>query len=451
MRIRHIAQGVCAIMLLGASTQLQAQESLQLNLHQAVDLALKQNRMLASERAGVEAAHAQAAQYKGMLLPRVSASSSVSRSNSPMNTFGYKLLQQRFTQGDFAIPSLNNPAYETDYQTKLTVEAPIYQGGALWAGKERAEQMASAADSGMRANSQRLIFSVIQAYTRVFEAGAERDAAKSALDAAERHLQTTQAMQRKGIVIKSDVMDAQVSALNAKVALTQTENARENAMDHLRLLLGLTPQATIRLAHAPTLPAVKDTPDSLATAAQASRPDMVALERRLSASMASISEARAGFLPHVGLMATQEWNNNTITPKHPNTTVAGEVSFNLFAGGSDKAAWDSAQAQYARLQYRVQDKRQEIHNEIMDAWRSMQEANSRASEQQQALEQSQESLRIHALRYRQGLERVTDLLSAQARTDHARAAAIHARFDAIIATAHLMLAAGTLTPEAVNE
>jgi len=451
MNSTHLFRTAFAIIIFGIAPPLHAQEPMKLDLYRAVGLALQQNRVLASERASADVAHARVKQYQGMLMPRVSASSSAARSNSPMNTFSYKLLQQHLQPSDLSTFTLNNPSYVTNYQTKLTVEAPIYEGGALWAGKDRAEQMADAADSGVRANTQQLIFQVVRAYAQVFEADTQKSAAKSALDAARHHLKTTRIMAQKGTAIKSDVMDAEVSALNAKIRLHRIENRREKAMDQLRRLLGLGVSSPLRLTRSPSIPAVSDSPKKLVTQAQARRPDLIALQKRLEASRASISEARADFMPHVGVMATQEWNNNTLAPKNPNTTIAGKVTFNLFAGGSDKAAWDAAQAQHVRLQYQLEDKKQEIHDEIMDAWRSMQEAASRAAEQQQALDQARESLRIHALRYRHGLERVTDLLSAQARMDHARASAIHARFDTIISTAHLMLAAGTLTPEAVHE
>jgi outer membrane protein TolC len=98
----------------------------------------------------------------------------------------------------------------------------------------------------------------------------------------------------------------------------------------------------------------------------------------------------------------------------------------------------------------VEDKRQQIYNEVNQAWRSLNIAEVRLTSEAEALKQTSESLRIKSLRHRQGLEKTSDLLDAQARADASKVAHIRATYDFMIAKAALLLASGTLTEEVVQ-
>jgi len=426
---------------------------LSLNLQQAVKQALQNNRLLLAENARLDEAIATAQQANGGLIPRLNAASAVTRSNSPMNSFGAKLLQQRFTTADFALANLNSPSYLTNYRNSLTLEAPLYQGGRMWAAKERAKQTEQATRNEVALARQQLTFAVIQAYTNVLRLQSREKAAQSAHAAADSHLQQTTALLDRGIGIQSDTLDAQAHVSDTQLALIQTHNTRLRAMDELRRLLGLEPPSTadaVNLQAVPDLQLRDISEDMPADPLIAQHPRIAALERQLEASRAGISEASAGMRPNVGLVAVQEWNNTSIAPGHPNTSIGAELSFNLFAGGSDIAARRAAEARFAHLQYQLQDERQVLRNQLTDAWRQLHEAAEAASARQKTLRQSAESLRIQKLRFEQGLERNTDVLDAHTRNDHAVANAIDARFNLIISRAALLLAAGRLTPEVLD-
>jgi len=419
---------------------------LQMTLQQAVRQALQKNRLLLAENAGLDSTAASFRQATGHLMPRISIASNVSRSNSPMGSFGGKLLQQRFTDADFAVSTLNNPAYLSNFRHRVILEAPIYLGGKLWAARARAGHALEAGRQQLALTRQQVTFAVLQTYINIYRLESREKAAQSALTAAQSHLAQTHAFLTRGISIKSDVLDAQAHVSETSLTLTKTHHARLRAVDELRRLLNLD-AVDIKLSGAPeiALQSVSEEHKDIEN-----HPRLVALARQLDAAHAAISEASAGLLPHVGLVATQEWDNHTITPKHPNNTIAAEVSMNLFAGGADMAARDAAQARLARLQYRQQDERQRLQNELADAWRQLHEAREAANARHDTLNQASESLRIQQLRFSQGLEKTSDLLDAQTRADAAAANDIDAHFNLIIRRAAVLLAAGKLVPEVVQ-
>lgn len=419
-------------------------------LLQTVDYALTHNRMLAANASSLEGANARIDGAAGRLLPRLDVSTGVNRTDAPGDYFGIKLNQQRITAADFVPAHLNNPGYITNYQTRVDLTMPIYQGGALWAGRERAEHQAGASRSGHQFVRQQVIYRTISSYVRARQAMAQVEAVEAALSAARKRYQDARAMRQRGMLIDSDVMDAHVHLLRTEVRLKQAGNARERSMDELRLVMGLDQADFVSTDLEASL---KQPVFQLAEAMESalvSRPDLQALEQRQQAARAALTQVKAAFRPQVNLFATQQWNADTPALKNGNSMVGASVSMNIFSGGSDRAEERVASTELASLEMQIADLRQQIRNEVAEAWRRLEESQLRRDSEREALKQSAESLRIKSLRYQQGLATTADLLDAQAQADDAQIASISAGYDVVIAEAALWLAVGRLDPEVIR-
>jgi len=419
-------------------------------LKQAVMTALDNNRSLSASEMRTEAAREKAAEATGRLLPRLDASYSASRTDSPINVFGNKLLQKRFTAADFAITTLNNPDTINNYHTDLSITVPVYQGGALWAGKRMGEAGAEAAEWRYQANRQTTIFRVIEAFTLLKQTEAQRDAAAQALRSARKHLDNTIALKRRGIAISSDVMDAKAHQLQASVRLCSAANIVDSARDQLQLLLAMPPDQSFDAAGEPALALSSRNMHAWIRMALAKHPVLESAKHRLKAALARVDQARAPFRPVVNLQATEEWNSNTVAPRNINTTIAAEVRFNFFSGGADQARLQAAEAETSARKLALAELRQRIRNEVLAAWRALDESEKRLNADTQVLQHSLESLRIRRLREQQGLERASDVLDAQTRADQARSEAIRSRYSLVLARARLLTAAGMLKPEVIQ-
>jgi len=413
-------------------------------------MAVESNRGLRIAEKQRDEIHANADAATGRLLPRIDATYAVSRTDSPISVFGDKLLQKRFTAADFAISGLNNPDTVNNYHTDISITIPVYQGGALWAGKRAGDASAKSAQWQYIAQQQTTILHVIETFSRLRELQAESQAAEQSLKAARDHMADTEALKRRGLAIASDVMDARSHMLEASVSLESSSHAVSSAREQLQRLLSLPPGTPVSTSGAIELALPDQSRDKWLEAAIANQPELQAAKHRLSVAQAHTDAAKAPFRPAVNLQATEEWNSNTAVPKHGNTTIAAEVRFNLFSGGADKARLHAARAATAARELELEDMAQAIHNAVSASWRRLQEARNRLAASKQVLRQSLESLRIRKLREQQGLERSSDVLGAQSRADRARAKAIHSRYALIIAKARLLAAAGKLTPEVIR-
>ncbi|MDQ6986532.1 MAG: TolC family protein [Mariprofundaceae bacterium] len=413
-------------------------------LRQGVDYALQHNRWLAADVSAVEQARAGQDQANGRLMPRLDLSTGVQRTDAPSSYFGTRLNHQQITAADFSPAFLNNPGFINNYQTRLNVSMPIYRGGALWAGRRQADHQTDASIFNHDYMRQQVIFQTISAYVRTRQKLAGIHAVKSAVSAAEKHYKDTKALQKRGVLIDSDVMDARVHVLRSKLKLKQADNAYAQALEVLQRVMGLDSNGLLLATEEPHLAENRFTLTKAVAQALISRADLQGLEQAYQAALANIDYNKAAFLPHVDLVAGQEWNSSTLALKHRNTMIGATVRVNLFSGGSDKAKMRAAQAKLVALELNINDRKQQIRNEVAQAWRMLDESRARKESEREALKQSEESLRIKALRYEQGLAKTSDLLDAQLQVDQTRLSAIRANYDVTISQAALLLAVGVL-------
>lgn len=438
--VRYVLMFVPALLMVPSLVS--ADEAM--SLKQGIAYAVEHNRMLAVAASRVDKANAEADVVTGHMLPSVDVSTGLARSNSPMDYFGSKLLQRRITAADLSPAALTHPTYVNNYRSRLGLSMPVFAGGALWAGRARARHHAEASTLEFEFQKQQLIYQTIVAFVQSSQTLAQVDANEKAVQAAEKRWQDVQALKKRGMSISSDVMDAHVHLLRTQVALDEARAMHANSVEALRLVLGMDADLTPAVVDEPRMKSITESPEQLVEMAAERRADLSALENELKAAESARTESRAAYMPQVSLMAAQEWNNETFGLKNRNTIVGASVTMNLFAGGSDRARVRVAESERASLALQIEDKRQEIGNEVTQAVRSLRTAEKRLASEQEALEQTSESLRIKSMRHAQGLEKTSDLLDAQVNLDVSRVDIIRAKYDVVIAQAALQLAAGTL-------
>lgn len=419
-------------------------------LADGVDYALAHNRSLAAANQQYASALAQADQAGSASLPRIDLSSGFYRTNSALNVFGAKVLQQQTSPADFDVLSINNPAYQNNYQTRLGLSLPLFAGGALQATSQRAAYLAQAQAQQLAFHKQQVIFQTITAYVSAHQADAQVIARENAVAAAQKRLENVQALKKRGMAIDSDVMDANVYVLRSQVALAEARANHDSSMENLKLTLGMSAKTTLAQLKAPDIQFAPTTLATLISQAESNRADLLAMDQQTLAATAALQQSESGFLPSVNLIAAQEWNKQTFGLSNSNNMVGIVVSMNLYGGGSDAAQVRSATLARAALEYAIADARQVVSNEVRQAYRSLFIAEQRLNSELQAQSQTAESLRIKSLRHGQGLEKTSDVLDAQVRADASNIAFIRASYDLIIAKAALLLAAGTLSEGAIQ-
>jgi outer membrane protein TolC len=437
---------------------------------EAYRMALAQTPAMVEARARLAEAHGAVREAKGNLLPKLGLSFAASGSDNPLNVFGMKLQQRRATFNDFGAGSflqgiqnnnpsvvfsapdeLNRPGFYTNYQTKLQLTIPVYNGGQIWGGLRRARAMVTAARRGRRMAGQKLLFEVIGRYEGIHTADAYVGVAGQAIRAARSYMELSQKLFRHGVVAKTDVLRARVQLGDARLGLMRAQKQRALAGEGLRILIGQPEGRALRLAPgAVTIDVPREALGRLKAAAETANPGLRALDAQIRAARAGVRQARAAYLPHFNLMLAREWDDRTVALSRPSYTVAGVLNWDVLDLGVRRGALDQAQARVIRKRAALQQARDGIRLRIEQAWQDARLAAARIQVKKAAVTAAAETARLEKLRYEQGVSIFTQLLSAQTELDQARADRVAARYQETMARAALLLALGRLTPAAVQ-
>jgi len=430
------------------------------DLQQCVNIALKQNPDILASQSQLDQAEAALSQAKGQRFPKLTASITGTRTNDALNGFGIKLSQRNATFNDFgagqftspaalsvAPDNLNYPDPVTNYNSRLELQIPLYNGGMISGYVDQAHAFIKAAQAGNQSARQQVIFHVIQAYQGVHTAHAYVAVAQKAEAAAKAYVKTTRNLLNEGMVVRSDLLFAQVNLSNIKVNLQEAERSEAAALDQLHLLLGMPLDEKLEIGPDFIPAGLGGTVAELQDEAVANNPGIQAMRSQLDVASAGVKVASADYYPHFNAMVRQDWNAPTLQQNASSYTVAGVLSWQIFDMGVTRGAVGRAKASRQELQARLGQAEQGVRFQVADAWRGSAEAESRVDARTAAVAQAEEAQRLVAKRYENGVTTMVEVLAAQAQLDKARAEEVAAHYQLTIQRSALRLAVGKLNDD----
>ncbi len=428
------------------------------DLQQCVNIALKQNPDILASQSQLDQAEAALSQAKGQRFPKLTASITGTRSNDALNAFGLKLSQRNATFNDLGLSqfagdgtvapiALNNPDPVTNYNSRLELQIPLYNGGMISGYVDQAHAFIKAAQAGNQSARQQVIFHVIQAYQGAHTAHAYVAVARKAEAAAEAYVKTTQNLLNEGLVVRSDLLFAQVNLSNIKVNLQEAERSEAAALDQLHLLLGMPLDENLEIGPDFIPTGLSGTVAELQDEAVANNPGIQAMRSQMDVASAGVKVASADYYPHFNAMIRQDWNAPTLQQKASSYTVAGVLSWQIFDMGVTRGAVGRAKASRQELQARLGQAEEGVRFQVADAWRGSAEAESRVDARTAAVVQAEEAQRLVAKRYENGVTTMVEVLAAQTQLDKARAEEVAAHYQLTIQRSALRLAVGKLNDD----
>ncbi|MFN7950834.1 MAG: TolC family protein [bacterium] len=445
--MRYPAVAIATALGLVAFAPLVAQSSEPLELTAAVKVALARHPLGQAAAAERDAAEAGERQATARLLPQVAMRESWARSDDPVFAFGTLLEQGRFSERDFDVKRLNDPAALDRFQTRVSVEQPIVAVPA-WYGRAAASAATDAARAGETLTHETLALEVVRAYLGL---GLARDAVQVADEShrvALADLERASALVRAGTALEADALQAQVHARSQAELL---EAARGDArVAELGLASLLDGGASVgALADVPAWLAERAQHGAVATdldAGLASRPDLAAIRHQASAASAAESAARASFLPTLGLVASEQWDRERFASDGEwSYTVGVALDWNLLAGGGDRAKLDVAASQARAAAARLEAAERAARLEIGARDAALATSRARLAAALGAADLAAEARRVVTRRYEQGLATWTELAAAESAFSAARLRELQARHGVLLAWAECEHALGRLT------
>ncbi|MDE2119884.1 MAG: TolC family protein [Betaproteobacteria bacterium] len=442
-----------------------ADQVMSLSLRQALDLALQRNTELRIAAADTAQAQAAVAQAGAAGVPRVSLEAGASRSDDALTVLGMKLSQRRATFDDFgagqflqalnanssplglAPDNLNRPAAANDFHAGVQAELPLYTGGRLAGLREQAREQLAAARAGDREARQKVVQQVVGGFDAVLSAQAFGAVTRQALRAAQDEYDTASRLWRAGVVVRSDVLSAQVALEEARLRASQAEDAVQQETDRLRVAMGLPQSVQLRLQGEVDVPMPQGDPQAWTRQALDANPGIQALRHQLQAAGGGVQVARSQLYPQIGAMARVDSHDPNPGFAAHSYTIGAQLRWTLFDGGVARAEVDQALAARTRLQARLDAAGQALELQIRQSWRDALQAQHEQDMRTLALSQAEEAERIVQRRYADGVGTLVEWQRALAQLDRARAELVLARHRVQLQRTALRLALGRLDPD----
>ncbi len=417
-----------------------------LTLAGAVRLAIDNHPSVAASRDATKAAETRIVQARAGYLPKLNYAESVMRSDNPVVVFSSLLTQHQFTAANFALDPLNRPAALDNFQSQVTLDQTIYDGGQTRLAVKTAKLGRDLSAEDERLTRMNAIANVVRAYHGAVLAAESAKVADEAVRSAEADLNRAQSVREAGMSTNADVLSIKVHLAAMREEQIRRKSDLDVALASLNETLGLPLSEPHDLSTPLTAVSFnQQSLDQYEKEAGVSRPELH--EARMASDMARTqgSVARTSLLPQVGFHAGFETDRQTFADRGgANWLVSASLRWNIFNGGADRARIDEAAYGLNRARALEKQADSQIRLQVRRAYADFRSAAERIDVAQAAVSMAEESLRITKNRYDGGLSNVTDLLRTETALLEARNRRLAAIYDQRLAAVSLELAAGTL-------
>ncbi|MBO2544434.1 TolC family protein [Salegentibacter sp. BDJ18] len=390
---------------------LQAQETKPISLSEAIQLVKENNREIKISQQEFLESRGDYRQTNSIFLPNVAVSHTGMTTTNPLMAFGSKLNQEIVTQSDFNPDFLNNPKRIDNFATKIEVEQPLINVDGIYQRKAAKKKMDATALQTDR-TIDHMVLEVEKAYMQLQLAHQAVTVLESAQKAALANQKLANDSYKQGYLQRSDVLSVEIRVSEVNNQLQYAKSNVINASDYLAYLLN-EPLNTI---FEPTDPLEISIPvQGNMEAVSKDRADIRAMELATEAYGEMLQADKMSFLPRLNAFGSYELYDDEIFSGDASGYLAGiQLKWDLFEGYKRFGKLQKSKATYekARLEFDSYVSKSEM--ERNRAGRAVKDAENKLNLTRLALEQAEESLRIRYNRFEQGLEKTSDLLTAEA-------------------------------------
>lgn len=399
------------------------QESRQLTLTEAIDLALKNNRALAIGSDKVAELHGATNVARSSYFPQLTNSSSyvhftqtdiLEFAPGSFGTFpGLGSLPTRtltVAQGE-----LNNELSRTQFAQPITQLLKIHDAHRIAVADENAGR------DDLEALRNQVALVVRQLYYGLLTLRLEQETAAKQLQVAEGQLAESDQNISKGSALDVTLIGAKASVLQA----TQSElTARVRHSDleaEFNVVVGL-PQGT-RVELEEQAPALPDLPgrEECIRLAQSVAPGIRSAEQVVQKAQAAVEAARAEYIPDISFFARHDYQNGVAFLFHNYGVVGFSLTYTFFDGGRKRAVLEERQAQRAQAVENLQRLKDDAGVNVQKALNKIEQSRDLIDVVRQVVTLRQEADRLAGVQLHYGTilssqrsEAISDLAKARA-------------------------------------
>lgn len=348
-------------------------------------------------------------QTNGIFLPKVSVSHTAMATTNPMMSFGSKLNQEILTANDFNPTLLNDPSQIEDYATRIEIQQPLINVDGVFQ-RKAAKAKLNAMSLQSERTKDHVNLEIKKAYMQLQLTYKTVAVLEKAKEAAEENKRLADNSFKQGYLQRADVLAVEVRVTEINNQLQYAKSNIQNASNYLSVLMNDTSYTIIKPA---------DELDVMTTASESmnlseSRSDIQAMQEVSEAYKQMYKADKSTFLPNLNAFGTYELHDDQIFQGQANGYLFGaQLSWTVFEGSKRFGKTQKSKAEYEKSKLNLEHYKAQSQVELNSVYRMLQDAKNNLVLTNLALEQSKESLRIRTNRFKEGLEKTSDLLMAE--------------------------------------
>lgn len=358
-----------------------------------------------------KSAQADYRQSNSLFLPDVSISHTGISTTNPLMAFGSKLNQEILTASDFNPALLNDPKVTSNFATKIQVLQPLINVDGIY-GRQAAKAKMEAIQLQSERTREYLELEVNKAFMQLQLAYKALKVFDNASITAEANLKLVENYFKQGLLQKTDLLSVQVRVNEIKNQARLAKSNVQNASDYLAFLMQEDTDGKI-------FKPFEELENTINVSQSGSiltegRKDILAMTKSTEAYQYVLKSSKMNFLPRLNAFGTYElYDNKLLGAKAKGYLVGAQLSWNIFDGYKSIGKKQKAQADLHKSEFETKQYKAQSQLELNKTSRQLNDAENKASLSKLALEQSQEAYRIRNNRFRQGLEKTSDLLTSE--------------------------------------
>lgn len=398
-----LVQSVLLLLAVGWVAKAADPELLKLTLHDAVEMALKQNPQVQIANLSIAESLENQNIARSGLLPQVNleASQVVRRAN----------LQALFGSAVPGFPGHIGPFWVT--QAGPSGSAPIFDLTAWRRWQASKENVTESRAQNLTVREQNVQL-VVSQYLGCLRAAADVKAAQSRVDLAKALFDQASDMLRNGVGTGIDSVRASVQYQNERQRLIDSGTELKTSLYGLARLLDLDPHQSIELADESQFFRTQEfNADQTVERAFTERPEMKALASQMRSATLQKQEAGDQRLPKLSLTGSWALQGLTPTSMIPTYDYEANLQVPLFTGGRIKGQIAEADIELKKLAQQQADLRDRIALEVKTAGAQLEAARSEVDVANQGVDLAQQEVTQARDRFQAGVANNIEVITAQ--------------------------------------
>jgi outer membrane protein TolC len=347
-----------------------------------------------------------------------------------------------------ATENKNRTTNYSNATNRIVASYLLYDFGSRDANFESANQLLRAASATQNATVQTVLLASVNAFYQVHASRAILNASIETERLSQESFKSAEAKYIAGVATPADKLQAQTSFANATLTKLRNEGTLKVAYGNLANVMGAPANINFQITDSKLddIPELVDQDiDALIEQARLQRPDLIASEAQLKASLAKIEAVKADAKPKLRIDASNQYDENLLGQTSQNTSQLGIfLSIPLFEGYKPTYLIRSAEAT-AELNASKRDQlKLQVSLDVWTAYQNLKTANESITASNVLLLSAEESSRVSLGRYKEGVGNIIDTLNAQSALANAKQQKIQSILNWNIARTTLAQSIGVL-------